>query len=971
MSSDTFENNPRLDQPASKISGAFRKAIWISISLVLTICLFDLVGWRYNIAVFKSILLSGEPMKLITASCFFVSVLAIIIVLFNFRKLIWKVITFSSAMLICLISILSLYVHLFTIINGYESPVSQLPYFRLFLPPGERMAILTACNFLFLGITMFLLRKDKMIASGLAHVIFIPVFLVSYFTIISYILGVSAATELNHVAVALNTGIAFCAICVVILLIRPDTWLMKVFNSSEIAGIISRKLLPPLAVLPIIIGWLRIYGERIGLMRSEVGVVLVAIAYTFCFIILIWLLARSIEKIDRKRRSMEDELKESEERFRAIAETVPVLVCVTRTEDSIVLFTNEVNNKAFGLKGENILGTKGPDYYCDPADREKMIEVLKEQGVVNNYQLKVKKSDGSPFWIMTSISPIDYYGQPAMIGASIDITEYKKFEESLRLSEDRFRTIAESLPVLISITRIDDSTIAFLNEPFEKSFGYSKADLLGKKLPDIYYYPNDFACLVDLLKVKGFIENMEFRVKRTDGTSFWIMTSIRKIRFMNEPSYLCTSIDITESKRTQEELLRLNRVLNAKSKSTQTMMHSNNEFNYLRDVCKIIIGDCGYSMVWIGYAGQDKKVKPVASYGFDKGYIDQIDITWDDTERGRGPTGTAIRTGKLAICRNMLTDPLFEPWRKAAIERGYASSLVLPLLSDGKSFGAISIYSKETDPFTESEISLLSEMANDLSYGVSFMRLAESERTAVRILKESEAKLKELVATKDKFFNIIAHDLKNPFTSLLGSSELLYSNIDKISTENIRDLSLVLNDSAKGGYAILQNLLDWSRSQTGLLKFNPEKINLKFIIDENIDNLQLQVLNKGITLRSELTEDLLIRADKNMINTVVRNLLSNAIKYTFKNGSVTVSVTKYPEELILAVKDTGIGISKEKVEALFKLDNSLSQPGTEKEQGTGLGLKLCKEFTERMGGRIWVESKAGKGSEFKFTIPVA
>jgi signal transduction histidine kinase len=401
------------------------------------------------------------------------------------------------------------------------------------------------------------------------------------------------------------------------------------------------------------------------------------------------------------------------------------------------------------------------------------------------------------------------------------------------------------------------------------------------------------------------------------------------------------------------------------------MMHSNNEFNYLNEVCKIIVEDCGRSMVWIGYTQSDenKSVKPVAYFGFDQGYIDDLNVSWDDNEHGRGPTGTAIRTGKPYICKNMLTDPAFKPWRDAAVERGYASSLVLPLIMEGESFGAVSIYSKEPDSFSESEINLLTELADDLAYGISFIRLTDSERAATRAIKENEAKLKELIDTKDKFFNIVAHDLKNPFTSLLGSSELLIDNINQMSSENIRKLALILNDSAKSGFAILQNLLDWSRSQTGLLKFNPEKTNLKIIIDENIDNLQLQVNNKEINLNSELTEDLFIYADKNMINTVLRNFLSNAVKYTYKNGTILVRVSRMPEEIIITIKDSGIGISKEKVDTLFKLGNSLSLPGTEKEQGTGLGLKLCKEFTEKMGGRIWVESNVGLGSEFKFTIP--
>jgi PAS domain S-box-containing protein len=560
----------------------------------------------------------------------------------------------------------------------------------------------------------------------------------------------------------------------------------------------------------------------------------------------------------------------------------------------------------------------------------------------------------------------------SVVSYSSDITDRKRNESKLLESEDRFRTIAESLTVMISITRICDSILTFINEPFERTYGFKKAELVEKEAPDVFFSPHDYTKVNDILLINGAIDNMEVKVKKRDGTPFWIMTSTRTINFMGEPSYLTASIDITDTKSAQEELLRLNRTLNAHSKSSHAMMHTTNEYNYLNTVCKIIIEDCGYSMVWVGYAENDKRksVRPVAFFGFDKGYIDQMNITWDDTDRGRGPTGTAIRTGKPSICKNMQTDPAFEPWKKAALERGYSSSLVLPLITEEKTFGAISIYSEEPDSFSEPEIKLLSELADDLAYGISFLRLTESEREAARIVKKSESKLKELIVTKDKFFNIVAHDLKNPFTSLLGSSELLYDNIDHMSSENIRKLALILNDSAKGGFAILQNLLDWSRSQTGLIKFNPEKINLKIAIDENIDNLQLQVHNKDIILKSELEDELFIIADKNMINTVLRNLLSNAVKYTFKNGTIVVSVLRKPEEITITVKDTGIGISDDKAGVLFKLENSLSLPGTEKEQGTGLGLKLCKEFTERMGGRIWVESTPGKGSKFKFTIPV-
>jgi len=265
----------------------------------------------------------------------------------------------------------------------------------------------------------------------------------------------------------------------------------------------------------------------------------------------------------------------------------------------------------------------------------------------------------------------------------------------------------------------------------------------------------------------------------------------------------------------------------------------------------------------------------------------------------------------------------------------------------------------------------VTERTKDLEF-VNFQLHQElTERSiAQELLRKSEAQLKELNATKDKFFNIVAHDLKNPFTSLLGSTELLYENIHKLDSEEIRELAVILNDSAKSGYSILLNLLDWSRSQTGLLKINTERINLRELINENILHLQLPAANKEIYLYYEAEEDIYLFADKNMINTVLRNLLSNAVKFTYRCGKVIVGASLTTDEVIISVKDTGIGISKENIDKLFRIDTNYSLTGTDNERGTGLGLKLCKEFVEKQGGRIWVESIENQGSEFKFSLPV-
>jgi PAS domain S-box-containing protein len=184
------------------------------------------------------------------------------------------------------------------------------------------------------------------------------------------------------------------------------------------------------------------------------------------------------------------------------------------------------------------------------------------------------------------------------------------------------------------------------------------------------------------------------------------------------------TIDVTDRRRKETELARVNRTLKAISESNQAMMRSRNEQDFMEEVCRIVVGSCGHAMVWIGMAEEDegRTVRPVAHSGFEEDYLETLRLSWADNEYGRGPTGTAIRTGKVSQCRNILTDPAFAPWRAEALKRGYASSIALPLLEEERAFGAVMIYSREPDPFSDEEVGLLEELAGDLSYGIQAIR---------------------------------------------------------------------------------------------------------------------------------------------------------------------------------------------------------------------------------------------------------
>jgi PAS domain S-box-containing protein len=201
--------------------------------------------------------------------------------------------------------------------------------------------------------------------------------------------------------------------------------------------------------------------------------------------------------------------------------------------------------------------------------------------------------------------------------------------------------------------------------------------------------------------------------------------------------------DITERKKREAELDRLNRTLKALGASSQAMMRATDESAYLNEVCQIIVRDGGHSMVWIGFVRDDpeRTVQPVAQAGFDEGYLKSLQVTWADTERGRGPTGTAIRTGTPSGCRNMQTDPNFAPWREEALRRGYVSSIVVPLMEGRRTFGTITIYSGEPDFFTPEEVGLLSELADDVRYGISALRLRRAHAQAEEALRDREQEL--------------------------------------------------------------------------------------------------------------------------------------------------------------------------------------------------------------------------------------
>jgi signal transduction histidine kinase len=237
-------------------------------------------------------------------------------------------------------------------------------------------------------------------------------------------------------------------------------------------------------------------------------------------------------------------------------------------------------------------------------------------------------------------------------------------------------------------------------------------------------------------------------------------------------------------------------------------------------------------------------------------------------------------------------------------------------------------------------------------------------------LNQAKEKLTELNAHKDKLFSIIAHDLRSPFTALLGLSQFLVDDYDEFTEDEKKQDIKDINITVISLLDLINNLLTWSRLQFNKADDNPEQIKIFEIINSVFKSLRISALDKKISLETICGDNLTAVVDKNMIESVIRNLVSNAIKFTKENGTIKVIVTEDSGNITVAIEDNGVGMSEDITQKLFKLNSNVTRKGTADEKGTGLGLLICKEFVEQHGGRIWAESEEGKGSTFYFTIPL-
>ncbi|HAN19406.1 MAG: hypothetical protein A2X13_01910 [Bacteroidetes bacterium GWC2_33_15] len=593
-----------------------------------------------------------------------------------------------------------------------------------------------------------------------------------------------------------------------------------------------------------------------------------------------------------------------------------------------IIFANHYFEVLFGFKEYDVIGKNLFETIVSVNDNKpnhfiNFYKYLNKPGIYT-FEEENTDIDGKKLWISWQINP-DYQSNTRKHGGFIligqDITDRKKIETRLIENEKKLSDFLNLLPELVF--EIDTNLkITFINQSCIHFLGYSKEEILSNKvtLKDIIR-PEDLVRLN-----KSIISN--FNGNHVSGNNYGIIHkngNLIHTQFHNNPVWennkitklRCIAVDITEKYQFQERLQEQEKKFRLIYENSPIPYQSLNIKGEIIEVNPSWLATLGYS--------RDEVIGSYFSHFIIPSQKEQFEKNFENFKI----SGEA-------------KDIRFEMIRKNGTK--------LYVNFNGK------IEKDENGSFISTHC-----VFNDITL----------QQKAEKTIIQSELKLRELNATKDKFFSIIAHDLKNPFNEIIGFSYLLATNIYKYDLARVEQFANIIHQSSKLTFNLLENLLDWSRSQTGNLKFNPAAFSLKTLVKEIIELFESQAANKNIVIYNEVDDSNPVFADKNMISTVIRNLISNAIKYTNQGGFVRINNTCNHNFVTVNVIDNGVGMNYEDQGKLFRLDVNISRAGTEKERGTGLGLILCKEFVERNGGNIQFESEPGKGSRYFFTIPIA
>jgi PAS domain S-box-containing protein len=657
-------------------------------------------------------------------------------------------------------------------------------------------------------------------------------------------------------------------------------------------------------------------------------------------------------------RQSEEKIRKSCEKYKIAYMNSPDAININRLSDGMYVSVNDGFTKILGYTENDAIGRSSLEMniWVNPEDRENLVKELESGGNVKDYEADFLSQTGNIVPGLLSASLIDLDGVPHILTVVRDITVSKKAEEALAKEQFLINSLMNNLSDHVYFKDLNSKFIR-TNKSHAISFGLSDPKhVIGKSDFDFFTEQAANQAFEDeqaIIKTGQSILKEE-KLTRKDCSDVWFSAMKMPLRD-NDGKIIGTfgiSRDITGRKRSELENYALFEIIQGITSTDK-----------LDELLKLIHNSLG-KVVYADNCFVALKDQTSGLFSFPY-FVDKVDTTPIPTSMGKSCSDYVFRTVKPLLLNQKKFDRLVEQGEVELIGSNSPSWIGIPLQTPSKVIGVLVLqhYEKE-NVYSENDLKFLVSIGNQIAIAIE-RKKAEEE------ISFKNEQLQLINAEKDKFFSIIAHDLRGPLSAFVDATQILTEEIQNMDLEEIKDITMSMKTSASNIYGLLENLLEWSRLRRGAMDFVPENLNLKKKIEASIDVLSESAREKGIGLTISVPCELEIRADIHMFDTIIRNLISNAIKFTISGGKVIVTANYNGDHyIVVKISDSGIGMAPELRNKLFQIDEKTSRPGTEGETSTGLGLLLCKEFIEKHGGKIWVESSVGQGSTFSFSLPL-
>ena len=647
---------------------------------------------------------------------------------------------------------------------------------------------------------------------------------------------------------------------------------------------------------------------------------------------------------------------ENEEMFRKAYFTSRDSININRLSDGMYVSINEGFTKITGYTEKDVVGKTSLEMniWYNLEDRKKMVEELKSSGEVKNQEAKFLSKNGDIIIGLITASLIDLGGEPHILTIIRDITIRKRVEEALAREQFLINALMNNLTDHVYFKDLESKFIRN-NRAHALSFGLDDpVQVVGKSDFDFFEEKaarQAFEDEQEIIKTGQPILKEE-KLTRKDRSDAWFSAIKMPLRD-NDGKTIGTfgiSRDITERKRIELES-------HAIFEITEGITVTGNLDELLKlihsSLAKVVYAENFFIALYNGLTG-------LFNFPY---FVDKVDTTPEPISLSKSCSAYVFRTVKPLLLTQQIFDNLVEQNEVELVGSNSPSWIGIPLQTPSKVIGVMVLQHYENENvYSERDVKFLTSIANQIAISID-RKMTEEE------IKLKNQLLQSLNAEKDKFFSIIAHDLRGPLSAFVDATQIITEEIQTMSLEEIKDITGSMKTSATNIYSLLENLLEWSRLRRNVMDFVPEKLNLKMKTVACIDVLTESARKKGIKIEIIIPDELEFFADSHMFETIIRNLVSNAIKFTPSGGKVKVETCINANKLIeIKISDSGIGLTPELISKLFQINEKTSRPGTEGEPSTGLGLLLCKEFIEKHNGKIWVESEVGKGSTFSFIM---